>query len=66
MVGHTGYLVSARCLGTGVDGIRWQSKERQRYRARQKMQEEIEQEEARRSTDATSGARKYPRLPLPD
>jgi tRNA (adenine57-N1/adenine58-N1)-methyltransferase len=68
MIGHTGFLVSARCLPPGVDVTRWHAKERQRFRARQKMQEEIAQAAAAREVDQaadTGDQRKYPRLPLP-
>ncbi|HXF62392.1 MAG TPA: tRNA (adenine-N1)-methyltransferase [Caldilineaceae bacterium] len=68
MIGHTGFLVSARCLPPGVDVTRWQAKERQRFRARQKMQEEIAQAAAARAVDQDpppAGGRKYPKLPLP-
>lgn len=65
MNGHTGYLVFARCMPLGIEMERWQSKERQRYRARKRMEEEIAQEAARRAADESSEGRKYPRLPLP-
>lgn len=65
MIGHTGFLVSARSLPAGVDLSRWQSKERQRYRARQRMQEEIAAEAARRAEGTAESGRKYPKLPLP-
>jgi tRNA (adenine57-N1/adenine58-N1)-methyltransferase len=65
MIGHTGFLVFARCMPLGIEMERWQSKERQRYRARKKMEEEIAEEAARRAADDTTTGRKYPRLPLP-
>lgn len=65
MIGHTGFLVFARSLSAGMDLSRWQSKERQRYRARQKMHEEIAAEAARRADRETGDTRKYPKLPLP-
>jgi tRNA (adenine57-N1/adenine58-N1)-methyltransferase len=65
MNGHTGFLVFARCMPLGIEMERWQSKERQRYRARKKMEEEIAQEAARRAVDDSQGQRKYPKLPLP-
>jgi tRNA (adenine57-N1/adenine58-N1)-methyltransferase len=65
MVGHTGFLVFARCMPLGIEMERWQSKERQRYRARKKMEEEIAEEAARRAEDTTGETRKYPKLPLP-
>lgn len=65
MVGHTGFLIFARCMPLGIEMERWQSKERQRYRARKKMEEEIAEEAARRAEDTTGERRKYPKLPLP-
>lgn len=65
MIGHTGFLVFARGLTAGMDLSRWQSKERQRFRARQRMQEEIAAEAARRTAAKPEDGRKYPKLPLP-
>ncbi len=65
MNGHTGYLVFARCMPPGIDVERWQGKDRQRYRARKRMEEEIAEEAARRASDPDTPPRKYPRLPLP-
>lgn len=66
MNGHTGFLISARCMPAGVEIERWQAKERQRYRARKKFEEEVAAEEARRANDETGEpGRKYPRRPLP-
>jgi len=65
MNGHTGFLVFARLMPLGIDSERWQGKDRQRYRARKKMEEEIAQEAARRSADGSHGQQKYPKLPLP-
>jgi tRNA (adenine57-N1/adenine58-N1)-methyltransferase len=65
MIGHTGYLVFARAMPLGIEMERWQSKERQRYRARKKMEEEIAEEAARRAANSEEEPRKYPRLPLP-
>jgi tRNA (adenine57-N1/adenine58-N1)-methyltransferase len=65
MIGHTGFLVFARCMPLGIEMERWQSKERQRYRARKRMEEEIAEEAARRAEDGTQERRKYPKLPLP-
>jgi tRNA (adenine57-N1/adenine58-N1)-methyltransferase len=65
MNGHTGFLVFARCMPLGIEMERWQGKERQRYRARKRMEEEIAEEAARRSSESNEGGRKYPRLPLP-
>jgi tRNA (adenine57-N1/adenine58-N1)-methyltransferase catalytic subunit len=65
MNGHTGFLVSARCMPPGVDVTRLQAKERQRYRARKLMESEIAAEAERRAEDPSDDTRKYPRLPLP-
>lgn len=65
MNGHTGFLVFARCMPEGIDTERWQGKERQRYRARKQMEDEIAEEAARREADEPTEKRKYPRLPLP-
>lgn len=66
MNGHTGFLISARCMPAGVDVARLQAKERQRYRARKLMESEIAAEAARRAEGDEGGDhRKYPRLPLP-
>jgi tRNA (adenine57-N1/adenine58-N1)-methyltransferase len=65
MNGHTGFLIFARCMPAGIEMERWQSKERQRYRARKKMEEEIADEAARRAADDSPDKPKYPRLPLP-
>jgi tRNA (adenine57-N1/adenine58-N1)-methyltransferase len=65
MNGHTGFLVFARCMPLGIEMERWQGKERQRYRARKRMEEEIAEEAARRAADETPSKGKYPKLPLP-
>jgi hypothetical protein len=65
MNGHTGYLVFARCMPLGIDVERWQAKERQRYRARKRMEEEIAEEAARRTADGQDVGQRYPKLPLP-
>ena len=65
MNGHTGFLIFARCMPLGIEMERWQGKERQRYRARKKMEEEIAEEAARRAADGSPDGRKYPKLPLP-
>jgi tRNA (adenine57-N1/adenine58-N1)-methyltransferase len=65
MNGHTGFLVFARCMPLGIDMERWQGKERQRYRARKQMENEIAEEAARRAADGTQEQSKYPKLPLP-
>ena len=67
MNGHTGYLVFARCLPPDADAARWQSRERQRYRARRQMEQKIADAAAERAAQAgDDDGRKYPRLPLPD
>ncbi len=65
MNGHTGFLVSARCMPLGVDVARLQVKERQRYRGGKLMESEIAAEAERRAEDQSGDTRKYPRLPLP-
>ena len=65
MNGHTGFLVFARCMPLGIEMERWQGKDRQRYRARKRMQDEIAEEAVRRAADANPDQRKYPKLPLP-
>jgi tRNA (adenine57-N1/adenine58-N1)-methyltransferase catalytic subunit len=65
MNGHTGFLVFARCMPLGIEMDRWQGRDRQRYRARKRMEEEIAEEAARRAADEPDEGRKYPRLPLP-
>lgn len=65
MAGHTGYLLFARSIAGTVDAARWHAKERQRYRARQKAEEEIAAAQAQRDAERQSGGSKYPRLPLP-
>lgn len=65
MTGHTGFLVFARSISGEIDPARWLSRDRKRYRARQKAQERIEAEEERRAQEIASGGPKYPRLPLP-
>jgi tRNA (adenine57-N1/adenine58-N1)-methyltransferase len=60
MVGHTGFLVSARSLPPEADGKRWTTRERLRFRGRQRAREQAAEDEA------NAGNRpKYPRLPLP-
>ncbi len=59
MVGHTGFLISARPIIDATEPGRWLSEERKRYEARQKLEKRIAEEEAHR---ADSG-RKYPKLP---
>lgn len=66
MVAHTGFLIFARSIAGTVDAARWHARERQRYRARLKADEEIAAAQAQRAVDRESGGLKYPRLPLPD
>jgi len=64
-VGHTGFLIFARCIAMEEDMARWQRRERQRYEARLKVQAENEAEAERRAADRAAGGKKYPVLPLP-
>lgn len=66
MNGHTGFLVSARCMDTSVNTARWHAEDRQRYRARVQTQTMIAAEEERRAAERQSGGKKYPPMPLPD
>ena len=65
MVGHTGYLIFARSIAADVDHTAWLSKDRKRYRARQKALALNAAEDARRKEAAESGGPKYPKMPLP-
>lgn len=65
LIGHTGYLIFARCIDPGEDLARWQRPERQRYEARLQTQAEIEAQAQRRADDVASGGKKYPEMPLP-
>lgn len=65
MIAHTGYLVFARLLPTGVDLTRWQARDRRRYRARKQMEAELAAEAERRRGTGEGTGRKYPKLPLP-
>jgi len=66
LIGHTGFLVFARCIDPGEEMARWQRPERQRYEARQRTEAEIAAEAQRRAADIAGGGKKYPTLPLPD
>lgn len=66
LVGHTGYLIFARCIDPGENLARWQRPERQRYEARLRTQAEIEAKARQRAEDVAAGGEKYPPLPLPD
>ncbi|MBW7884893.1 MAG: tRNA (adenine-N1)-methyltransferase [Caldilineaceae bacterium] len=65
VVGHTGFLIFARCIARDEEIGRWQRPERRRYEARMRTQAEIEAEAARRAADVAAGGKKYPRMPLP-
>lgn len=64
MVGHTGYLVSARPVVDPTDPGRWLSEERKRYTARVEFEEKVQAEEERRNADRTDKGQRR-RLPLP-
>lgn len=66
LIGHTGYLVFARCIDAGEEMGRWQRPERQRYEARLRTQNEIAAETQRRAAEIAAGGKKYPEMPLPD
>lgn len=66
LIGHTGYLIFARCIDPGEDMARWQRPERQRYEARMQTRAEIEAQAQRRADEMAAGGKKYPKLPLPD
>ncbi len=65
MVGHTGFIVSARPIVDPADPQRWLSQARKRYEARKEVEARIAEEEERRALEREQGGRKYPRLPLP-
>ncbi|MBI3960039.1 MAG: tRNA (adenine-N1)-methyltransferase [Chloroflexi bacterium] len=65
MVGHTGYLVSARPVVDPTDPGRWLSEERKRYAARKEFEAKVQAEEERRRAERPDDGRRYPRLPLP-
>ncbi|MFN3981537.1 MAG: hypothetical protein ACK4SA_14260, partial [Caldilinea sp.] len=65
LIGHTGYLIFARCIDPGEDMTRWQRPERQRYEARMQARAEIEVQAQRRTDEMAAGGKKYPKLPLP-
>lgn len=62
MVGHTGFLTSARPIVDAAEPGRWLSDERKRYEARKKMAELIAEEE-KRDARREKGERHRPRLP---
>jgi tRNA (adenine57-N1/adenine58-N1)-methyltransferase len=65
MVGHTGFLITARPVMDAEDPRRWLSQERKRYEARKETEARIATEEARRAQERADGGQKYPKLPLP-
>ncbi|MCB0090796.1 MAG: tRNA (adenine-N1)-methyltransferase [Caldilineaceae bacterium] len=65
MIGHTGYLLFARAISSSIDTQQWLSRDRKRYRARQRAAVAIKAEEKRRAQEIADGGPKYPRLPLP-
>ncbi|MBX3051682.1 MAG: tRNA (adenine-N1)-methyltransferase [Caldilineaceae bacterium] len=64
MVGHTGFLVSARPVIDPTDPGRWLSEDRKRYTARKEFEAKIEAEEARRLAEKGEQDGPY-RMPLP-
>jgi tRNA (adenine57-N1/adenine58-N1)-methyltransferase len=66
LIGHTGFLVFARCIDPGEEMARWQRPERQRYEARLRTEAEIAAAAERRAEAHAAGGKKYPELPLPD
>ena len=66
LIGHTGFLIFARCIDPGENLARWQRPERQRYEARMRTQAEIETKARQRAEEIAAGGGKYPPLPLPD
>jgi len=65
MIGHTGFLVFARTISPDIDRSRWLSRDRKRYRARQKALELLEESEIQAAADRAAGGPKYPKMPLP-
>ena len=63
MVGHTGFLISARPIVDAAEPGRWLSEERKRYEARKMLEERIAEEELKRSSQPGGRERKYPKLP---
>ncbi len=63
MVGHTGFLISARPVVDPSEPRRWLSDERKRYEARRVLQERIAEEELKRAGDAGENERHRPKLP---
>lgn len=65
MAAHTGFLIFGRLLSNPEDATRWLSKTRQRYLARQAMEERIAEETAKREAEGNPTGKKYPPVPLP-
>ncbi len=63
MVGHTGFLISARPVVDPSEPRRWLSQERKRYEARKALEERIADEEVRRAQDLAEGQHPKPKLP---
>ena len=63
MVGHTGFLISARPIVDATDPGRWLSEERKRYAARKMLEESIAAEELKRSSQSGESDRIKPKLP---
>jgi tRNA (adenine57-N1/adenine58-N1)-methyltransferase len=64
MVGHTGFLVSARPVIDPTDPGRWLSEERKRFKTRKAFEAMVEaEEEKRRAEQGDEGERR--RMPLP-
>lgn len=60
MIGHTGFIISARPVIDPEDATRWLSEERKRYMARQELAARIAAEEARRAARSTAGEENAP------
>lgn len=63
MVGHTGFLISARPVVDPSEPRRWLSQERKRYEARKALEERIADEELRRAQELAEGQHAKPKLP---
>lgn len=63
MVGHTGFLISARPVVDPSEPRRWLSEERKRYEAREVLKERIAKEELRRAGSPGEKERPRPKLP---
>jgi tRNA (adenine57-N1/adenine58-N1)-methyltransferase len=63
MVGHTGFLISARPIVDAEDPGRWLGEERKRYEARKKLEEQVAAEELKRASQIGTSERFRPKLP---